>query len=150
MIKTTVEDNILEITVGECADMQTTPLVWSIIFNIDGADPKLINDPQYVEKGMLEIASDNDLHVVSSCFHKFKPYGVSGILVLAESDFSVHCWPERKFIQGAINVCYPGINIVKVARDTAIKFGANPNQVRMVKALSSTTNLEIDENFLET
>lgn len=150
MVKPMVEDNILEITIGGCADRKTEPLVRSIIFNIDGTDPKLINDPLYVEKGMLEIAADNDLHVVTSCFHKFKPYGVSGILVLAESDFSVHCWPERKFIQGSINVCHPGINIDKVARDTAKKFDADPDQVRMIRALSFTTNMEIDENFLET
>ena len=32
--------------------------------------------------------------VVQSCFHKFSPYGLSGVVVIAESHLAAHTWPE--------------------------------------------------------
>jgi len=32
--------------------------------------------------------------VLSGHFHQFEPHGVSGVLVISESHFAVHTWPE--------------------------------------------------------
>lgn len=33
--------------------------------------------------------------VVQSCFHQFSPYGLSGVVVIAESHLAAHTWPEH-------------------------------------------------------
>lgn len=38
-----------------------------------------------------------DYNVLRSSFYKFKPQGVTGILLLSESHMSIHTWPEKKF-----------------------------------------------------
>jgi S-adenosylmethionine/arginine decarboxylase-like enzyme len=35
--------------------------------------------------------------VLKLSFHKFRPQGVTGILLLSESHMSIHTWPEKKF-----------------------------------------------------
>jgi len=36
-------------------------------------------------------------HVVQSLFHKFNPYGLSGVVVIKESHFAIHTWPEYQY-----------------------------------------------------
>ena len=33
--------------------------------------------------------------VVQSCFHQFSPFGLSGVVVIAESHLAAHTWPEH-------------------------------------------------------
>jgi len=47
-----------------------------------------------LEKIMKRIAERCGFHVVAQAFHQFEPHGVTGVLVLAESHFSAHTYPE--------------------------------------------------------
>jgi S-adenosylmethionine decarboxylase len=47
-----------------------------------------------LEKLMIEASRILEVTVVQKVFHEFSPYGLSGVLVLAESHFSIHTWPE--------------------------------------------------------
>lgn len=44
---------------------------------------------------MMAVARLCNLTVVNEGFHKFEPHGETGFLVLSESHFSCHTWPER-------------------------------------------------------
>lgn len=35
--------------------------------------------------------------IVESVFHKFSPWGISGVVVIAESHLAIHVWPEKCF-----------------------------------------------------
>ncbi len=50
-----------------------------------------------VEQGMREAAAAIGATVLSGHFHQFEPHGVSGVLVISESHFSVHTWPEHGY-----------------------------------------------------
>lgn len=45
-------------------------------------------------------------NIVSECFHEFNPAGVSGCVIIAESNFCVHTWHEHKYV--AIDLFYCG------------------------------------------
>lgn len=47
-----------------------------------------------VEATMRLAAKAIDATVLSGHFHQFEPHGVSGVLVISESHFAVHTWPE--------------------------------------------------------
>ena len=48
----------------------------------------------HLEKIMKRIAERCGFHVVAQAFHQFEPHGATGVLVLAESHFSAHTYPE--------------------------------------------------------
>lgn len=48
----------------------------------------------HLETIMNRIAERNGFTVVSRAFHQFEPHGATGVLVLTESHFSAHTYPE--------------------------------------------------------
>ena len=68
-------------------------------------DLNAINDVAKVEELMLEAAKRTNATIVDSIFHSFNPYGVSGVIVIAESHLAIHTWPEYKFASVDIYTC---------------------------------------------
>jgi S-adenosylmethionine decarboxylase proenzyme len=46
---------------------------------------------------MMKAAKLMGAHIVQSVFHKFNPYGLSGVVVIKESHFAIHTWPEYRY-----------------------------------------------------
>ncbi|MCX7953544.1 MAG: adenosylmethionine decarboxylase, partial [Deltaproteobacteria bacterium] len=55
---------------------------------------KLLNKVSYLRKLFESTAQASGAKIVKVAFHKFNPYGVSGVVVIAESHLTVHTWPE--------------------------------------------------------
>jgi len=60
-------------------------------------DEHRLLDKDYLEKAMLNAAKESGATIVSSSFNKFEPQGVSGVVIIAESHFTVHAWPEHNY-----------------------------------------------------
>lgn len=43
--------------------------------------------------------------ILSDLFHQFEPFGVSGVVLIAESHASFHSWPENRFAAVDIFTC---------------------------------------------
>ena len=54
---------------------------------------------------------------VESRFHQFNPYGVSGVIIIMESHFTIHTWPEYAYAAVDIFTCGDQINT-----DHAVKY----------------------------
>lgn len=64
---------------------------------------------------IMKMASNiGKFNIVKSCFHQFKPYGVSGVMVLKESHFTIHTWPEYQYAAIDIFLCDINNSIGKV------------------------------------
>lgn len=70
-----------------------------------------------VEKALINAASDSGATIISSSFHGFNPQGVSGVVVIAESHFTVHAWPEHDYAAVDIFTCGDNIDL-EVAIDS--------------------------------
>ncbi len=57
-------------------------------------DPKALDDIENIERHMIEAAYETGATVINSTFHRFLPYGVSGVVVISESHLAIHTWPE--------------------------------------------------------
>lgn len=53
-----------------------------------------------------EVISKTKLTAISQSSHQFKPFGVTYIVLLAESHISIHTWPEFKLAHVDIFTCY--------------------------------------------
>jgi S-adenosylmethionine decarboxylase proenzyme len=60
-------------------------------------EPAILNDRQAVAVLMRQAAAAAGARVVAEVFHPYAPHGVTGVLVIEESHFSVHTWPERRY-----------------------------------------------------
>ena len=55
----------------------------------------VLDDAKAVQDAMIEACVSSGATVLHSRAHKFEPQGVTVIVMLAESHFSIHTWPER-------------------------------------------------------
>jgi S-adenosylmethionine decarboxylase proenzyme len=69
-----------------------------------------------LEPLMEQIADECKLTVVSRAFHQFEPVGVTGVLVLSESHFSVHTYPENNSVYLDIFCCSETFDPEKAGR----------------------------------
>ena len=68
-------------------------------------------DQARVENAMLKAAKDSGATIISSSFHKFEPQGISGVVVIAESHFTIHAWPEHDYAAVDIFTCGDNIDL---------------------------------------
>lgn len=76
-------------------------------------DSRLIADSDCMEKIFIQAAIDSGATVLGANFHGFEPQGVSGFVIIAESHFSVHSWPEHDYAAVDIFTCGESINFDK-------------------------------------
>ena len=69
---------------------------------VSGVQFERISD---IEPLMEKIVDTCNLTVVNRAFHQFEPFGVTGVLVLSESHFSVHTYPEDNIVYVDIFCC---------------------------------------------
>jgi len=68
-----------------------------LIVELYGCDRKILSAVDKVQDIMIAAARAADATIIDSIFHHFKPCGVSGVIVIAESHFAIHTWPERGY-----------------------------------------------------
>jgi S-adenosylmethionine decarboxylase len=66
---------------------------------------ELINDARSVEDALINAVNISGAKMVQSVVHEFNPHGISGVVVIEESHFSVHTWPEYGYCALDIFTC---------------------------------------------
>ena len=64
-----------------------------------------INDLKFIKKVFMDAVKKAGLTVLTSKFHKFKPHGVSGFIMISESHLSIHTWPESGYVAIDVFTC---------------------------------------------
>jgi len=83
-------------------------------------DPDKLKYVKEVEDIFIRAAQKSGATILNYYFHQFKTCGVSGVILIAESHFSIHTWPEDCYAAGDIHTCgemYPekAIEVMKDA-----------------------------------
>ena len=60
-------------------------------------NPATINDMHTIETIMTEAVKISGATIIKPFFHTFSPQGVSGVIVISESHFAIHPWPEYSY-----------------------------------------------------
>lgn len=85
-------------------------LVKHIVVELFECDSIILDDPKTLECHLLEAVRLSGATIIQSVFHHFSPHGVTGVVVIAESHFSVHTWPEYGYCAVDIFTCGEGID----------------------------------------
>ena len=75
------------------------------LVDLKGCDPETIKLVGPTRAILLCAVKDCGATLVNHHFHQYEPFGVSGVVLIAESHFSVHTWPEHRFVGVDIFTC---------------------------------------------
>ena len=93
-----------------------------LVLELNGCNPKLLGDVKRVEDIMVAAAKIARATVVGVHFHQFSPFGVSGVVVIAESHLAIHTWPEHAYAAVDIFTCGETLNSELAAQYLVEKF----------------------------
>lgn len=68
-------------------------------------EPNILNNVSLIEQVMADAATVAGATIVTKTFHHFSPYGVSGVVVIAESHLAIHTWPEYGYAAVDLFTC---------------------------------------------
>jgi len=68
-----------------------------LLIELFDCDPDVINNLEAVKGALVEAAKRAQATIVDVVFHEFNPFGISGVVVIAESHLSIHTWPEYRY-----------------------------------------------------
>lgn len=71
-------------------------------------EPTRLDDCVFLEEALRSAALAAGVEVLTANFHRFKPHGVSGVLMIAESHLSIHTWPEAGYAAVDLYTCGQG------------------------------------------
>ena len=77
-----------------------------VLADMSGIAPGLLTDCTKIEQLLRDAAKAAGAQVLHSHFHGFGDgFGVTGVVLLAESHISIHTWPEDGFAAADIFMC---------------------------------------------
>jgi S-adenosylmethionine decarboxylase len=95
-----------------------------------------IRDLKAVRDALVEAAKAASATIVDISFHEFSPFGISGMVVIAESHLSIHTWPEYGYAAVDIFTCGDLIKPEAAAAFLIERFGSrNPLVVEMKRGI---------------
>lgn len=68
------------------------------LVDLHGCDASVIGRVEPTQQALVSAAERCGSTIIKYFFHQFSPAGVSGVILIAESHFSVHTWPENSFV----------------------------------------------------
>ena len=81
-----------------------------LIIELFQCDSTLLNDVKTLEHHLLAAVQLSGATVIQPFFHQFSPHGITGVVVVAESHFALHTWPEYGYCAVDIFTCGDTVN----------------------------------------
>jgi S-adenosylmethionine decarboxylase len=107
-----------------------------LLVELHGCQPELLKRVDLVRDILVGAARACGATIVDVAFHEFNPFGVSGVVVIAESHLSIHTWPEYRYAAVDVFTCGDVIKPDAAVAYLASKFGCkNPAVVEMKRGI---------------
>ena len=100
-----------------------------LLLELFDCDLDAINNVEAVKDALIEAAKRAQATIVDVVFHEFNPFGVSGVVVIAESHLSIHTWPEYRYAAVDIFSCGDVLQPEVAACYLVEQFGAERTSV---------------------
>ena len=102
-----------------------------ILLDLYDCDFDLVNSLEFVESTLTKAVKIADCEILNKYFHKFSPQGITGIVCVCESHFSIHTWPERNY--AAIDIFCCKENTEKSIEYLLKSFKSKKVQIKKIK-----------------
>lgn len=110
-----------------------------LLIEMRGCDSVILHDLKAVKEAMISAAQAAKATIVEVAFHEFSPYGISGMIIIAESHLSIHTWPEYNYAAVDIFTCGDIIDPGLAAKHLVKAFKCkNPSLIEMKRGILPT------------
>jgi S-adenosylmethionine decarboxylase len=107
-------------------------------------NPEILKSLEKVRSIMVSAAQEAKATIVDVSFHEFNPFGISGVVVIAESHLTIHTWPEYDYAAVDIFTCGDIIKPEVAVSYLITEFGCkNPSIVEMKRGILSHENVKL-------
>jgi S-adenosylmethionine decarboxylase proenzyme len=89
----------------------------------------VLDDLNFLKDCLNEAAIQSGATVVGESFYHFSPYGVSGVVNIAESHIAIHTWPEYGYAAVDDFTCGNDVDPEKAARVITDKLEAQSHSL---------------------
>jgi len=89
----------------------------------------VLDDVDFLKDCLNEAAVQSGATVVGESFYHFSPYGVSGVVNIAESHIAIHTWPEFQYAAVDVFTCGYSVDPEKAARLITERLGAQSHSL---------------------
>ncbi|WP_373533330.1 adenosylmethionine decarboxylase [Vampirovibrio sp.] len=96
-------------------------------------DTQTLDDVAGIETHMNDAARACGATIVQSTFHRFEPWGVSGVVVISESHLAIHTWPEYGYASVDLYTCGDEIDPMGAYEHLRRVLGAQESEIQMLK-----------------
>ena len=104
-------------------------------------NPEIMKDLSKVKEALVSAAKEAKATIIDVSFHEFNPFGISGMVVIAESHLSIHTWPEYSYAAVDIFTCGDIIKPEVAAHYLIACFESkSPSIVEMKRGIISCSN----------
>ncbi len=114
-----------------------------VLVDMHGCKPELLKKVDFISDAMYQAAKKSQATIVGQFFKQFDPWGVSGVIVIAESHISIHTWPEFGLASIDYFSCSDEPNINSAIDHLAQTLGAK--QLKVVELARG--NMEIQRSY---
>ena len=76
-----------------------------ILFDLKECPYDLLDDERFVRNSLFHASLLSNSELLNINAYKFKPQGVTGLAMLADSHISIHTWPEKNIAKCDIFTC---------------------------------------------
>lgn len=112
-----------------------------LLVELKDCDPEILKSLERVKNAMVSAAKKARATIIDVSFHEFSPFGISGMVVIAESHLSIHTWPEYGYAAVDVFTCGDIIKPEAAAKFLIEEFKCkNPSVVEMKRGILSTSN----------
>lgn len=112
-----------------------------LLIELRDCNPEILKDLSKVKDALVSAAKEAKATIVDVSFHEFNPFGISGMIVIAESHLSIHTWPEYRYAAVDIFTCGDIIKPEVAAYFLINRFEAKtPSIVAMKRGILSYCN----------
>ena len=115
-----------------------------LLVELKDCNPDLLKNIEKVKHAMVSAAKEAKATVIDTSFREFNPFGISGVVVIAESHLTVHTWPEYGYAAVDIFTCGDTIMPEIAASYLVEAFECqNPSIVEMKRGILSHENKKL-------
>lgn len=100
-----------------------------LLLELKSCNEEVLDDLNFLKGCLNEAAVQSGATVVGESFYHFSPYGVSGVVNIAESHIAIHTWPEYKYAAVDVFTCGDDVDPEKAARVITEKLGAQSHSL---------------------
>lgn len=107
-----------------------------LLVELKDCNPDILKNLNEVRDALVTAAKKANATIIDVSFHEFNPFGISGMVIIAESHLSIHTWPEYGYAAVDIFTCGDTIKPEVAANYLIKRFGSrNPSVVEMKRGI---------------